>query len=249
MLTWIIPLSFSGKSSLFLALLNFLHTAGTVIVDGVDVSRLSRHDLRARITTIPQDYTYIPGTVRDNLLPMDLLKDNTSKTVNPVAIENVLRGVGLLEYIQQRGGIGMPIDDMDFSAGQKQLLGIARGILHNLEYSTKIVLMDEPTSNMDYATELIIRQVLDEAFANCTRITITHRDALLEYCNCTLEFHEGKLVAQTEKNVSVPSPQALPLAQEGTTTDPEGVTLLIEAWQRRQRLAEFQDEYEDLFLE
>lgn len=186
-------LLYSGKSTLFLTLLNFLKYTGTIFIDGIDISKIPIHRLRAAVTTIPQEHVDIPGTVRDNILPMDILKQPGSGFVNDEAIVEVLSSLGLMEYISARGGIYRPIEKMEFSIGQKQLLSLARAMLHRLEYGSTIVLMDEATGLVDDETELIMQQAQKDAFGTCTRLVIAHRATAFPDSDFLVEFRDGAI--------------------------------------------------------
>ncbi|TQS34482.1 hypothetical protein Golomagni_05130 [Golovinomyces magnicellulatus] len=189
----------SGKSSLILTLLNFLDYSGTILIDGVDIKTVPRSQLRHRITTISQDIPLIPGSVRDNILPLDMLKPPGEEgKVNEGIVGHILECVGLWDHIDSRGGLDAPIEDMEFSAGQKQLLSLARGMLHHLEYDSMIVLMDEATSNMDFGTDAVMQGVMDASFGDCTRFIISHRSLPMIDCSIYLEFADGKLIHEVD---------------------------------------------------
>lgn len=189
----------SGKSSLILTLLNFLDYSGSIIIDGVDIAKVPRAQLRHRITTISQDTPLIPGSVRDNILPLDMVKPSgVQGKVNEEIVGHVLDGVGLLDHIESRGGLDEPIEKMDFSKGQKQLLSLARGMLHHLEYDSMIILMDEATSNVDIGTDMVMQGVMDAAFGDCTRFVISHGSLPMVDCNIYLEFADGKLIHKVD---------------------------------------------------
>lgn len=168
------------------------HT-GTLTIDGVDVADVPRDQLRSCITTVTQDPVDIPGTVRNNLLPLDLLKAPGEGTIHDTAIYTILESVGLLEHIHYRGGLDMPIENMEFSYGQKQLLGVARAMLHHLETGSKICVMDEPTSSMDHMTEGNLLQHLREAFHECTRIVVAHRPSGFSDSDVIVTLQDGRI--------------------------------------------------------
>ncbi|CEJ94182.1 hypothetical protein VHEMI09730 [[Torrubiella] hemipterigena] len=230
----------SGKSSFMLTILNFLHLTGTVSIDGIDISKVPREQLRRAITTLPQDPVIIPGTLRQNLLPFEpcmerlvapraeekgkepivedeepvdiddldevQVNDNAGNVIevdeggilHDGAVYQVLKDLGLEDYVLERGGLDVEIKLMEFSAGQKQLVAIARAMLHRLKYRTKIVLMDELTSSLDYDTDRRVQRALKIAFSKCTRIIISHRSTGLEDCDRILTLKDGWLTGQRE---------------------------------------------------
>lgn len=162
------------------------------MIDGVDISTIPRAQLRQIITTIPQEAVDIPGTVYDSLLPFELL--GGSERPEGLSVMRMLKAVGLLDHVEARGGIHQPVELMEFSAGQRQLLGLARAMLHHEKNNTKIVLMDEAISNVDEDTAKKIQQVMCKVFKNCTMLVVAHKSILKSDCDKEVEFEDGKLV-------------------------------------------------------
>ncbi|KAI6762485.1 hypothetical protein HG530_008465 [Fusarium avenaceum] len=154
----------SGKSSLILSLLRMLDVnGGRILIDDFDVSQASIGDLRRRINVVPQDPFFIPGTIHLNLDPFRAASDDE--------IEVVLRKVGLWETIQALGGLAQELDTAAWSAGQKQLLCLARAMLRK----SKILILDEAMSNVDTTTESMMQNIIDTDFQKCTVISVMHR--------------------------------------------------------------------------
>lgn len=225
----------SGKSTLLLTLLNFLPMKGSIVIDGVDVSTVPHQELRQAMITLPQDSIELPGSVRDSLVPFDLLdklKDSTelakqgltlgdvakaaeeerkaaqeqasekesSEKETPAPLDErdaqivaALEQVGLLEYVNKNGGIHSTVKGMHFSAGQRQLFNVARAILHRQDTGSRVVLMDEVTSNMDYETDKAIQEIMDKAFGDCTRLVISHRATGLVNCDVLVTMQDGRV--------------------------------------------------------
>lgn len=222
----------SGKSSSILTLLNFLPYTGSVTIDGVEINKIPRADLRHLITTIPQDHVDIPGSVLNNLLPMDIMKPAGEEgKVNLVAVRAVLVDVELWDHIRERGGLLAPIERMNFSAGQRQLLSLARGILHNIETGSKIVIMDEATSSMDYQTEKRMATVINDAFGTSTQIVIAHRPATYFGCSYIFEMEGGRVIVNHDQEYwqQVATTEYVPDSSEdegGNDQDDEGIGML-----------------------
>lgn len=182
----------SGKSSLLLTLLNCLHHTGGIEIDDVDITDLTHDGLRKAITTITQETMNLPGTLKANLMPQGYLG---TKEIDEKELRSVLDLVQLRDHITKNGGLEVPISDMHFSVGQRQLFGIARAIVHRRSTQGNLVLMDEVTSSMDYETDSIIQELLDTEFASCTRIIVSHRQRNDAKYDVVVSLEDGKLVA------------------------------------------------------
>ncbi|OAA78555.1 ABC transporter, transmembrane domain, type 1 [Akanthomyces lecanii RCEF 1005] len=182
----------SGKSSLFMSILGFLEYSGKIEIDGIDISKIPRDTLRSRITTISQDHLDLGGTVRNNLLPFNMNVSGSSGTITDEEIMNVLDSVGLRARVDYQGGLDAPLSKVGLSHGQLQLLSIARAILRGKETESKVVLMDEATSNVDLETDAKIQQVLRESFAECTILMIAHRLETIRDADMFVELAHGK---------------------------------------------------------
>jgi ABC-type multidrug transport system fused ATPase/permease subunit len=183
----------SGKSSLLLTLLNFLKYTGTITIDGIDISTVPPHVLRSRITTISQGLVELPCSVRDNLVPHEIATPSEECT-DAAKLFEVLDRVGLKDEIEKRGGLDGMIAEVGLSAGEKQLFALARALLQNRRTNSKIVLVDEATSNIDYESEKKMQQVMEEAFEGCTVLTIAHRQHTIQSADVVHELSAGRLV-------------------------------------------------------
>ncbi len=155
----------SGKSTTLLCLLRIIESPkGQILIDGVDISQIGLDDLRRKITIIPQDPLLYKGTVRSNLDLFNQYEDQEVwKALEKVCMRNKFLFTGLDSEIREGGE--------NLSAGEKQLLCIARAILSK----SKIILIDEATSSIDNVTEEVILQSIHDNFKDCTMITIAHR--------------------------------------------------------------------------
>lgn len=189
-----------------MALLNFLDYTGTIHIDGIEVSTLPPNFVRSRISTVSQELIDLEGTVRHNLCPW--LLDGSEGMRNPD--ENImitlLWRLGLWDAVYQGGGLDVQMAKLGLSQGQKQLMGIARSLLRRIATGTSILLVDEATSNLDHDTEKIVHEVIQETFADCTVITVSHRPEMLKSCNMILHIEDGKIASARQPTVEPPAP-------------------------------------------
>jgi ABC-type multidrug transport system fused ATPase/permease subunit len=163
----------SGKSTIMLALFRMLETAkdthphaNRIMIDGVDVALLKLPDLRRKITIIPQDPVLFAGTIRSNLDPFNEQTDD--------AIWAVLAKAKMNTRVEQEdAGLDCTVADRgnNFSAGERQLLCLARALLKNC----KILLLDEATASIDPHHDRIVQETIRSEFRDRTVLTIAHR--------------------------------------------------------------------------
>lgn len=185
---------FSGKTSLLLSLLNLIEYSGGILVDNVEIGRVPRRLLRARITTITQSAVQLRGSIRYNLDPFggaDLRAPD--RPVTDELLVDTLRQVGLWGIVEERGGLDADMGKMELSQGQKQLLQLARAIVHQHAFGSRVVLVDEGSSSVDEDTEARMQRVMGEVFAGCTLLMISHRPAALRMADYVLRLVDGQL--------------------------------------------------------
>lgn len=176
-----------------MTLLGFLEYSGTVEIDGVDISTIPVDDLRARITTVSQENLDLGGSIRNSLLPFDLIKAEEDRDIEAedTEIHSVLERLNIWEAISKQGGLDAQMDKVGLSHGQMQLLSIARAILHQKRVQGKLVLMDEATSHVDMKSDANAQKFFKETFAGCTIVMIAHRLETIEDADIFIDLSHG----------------------------------------------------------
>lgn len=178
----------AGKTTIVNLLMKFYNiTSGDIKIDGVSINDLKRENVHDLFTMVLQDTWVYEGTIKDNII-----YNNSSVTDKDV--ENVCKVVGLDHFIKtfSDGYNTMLVNNESVSAGQRQLLTIARGMLKNAPF----LILDEATSNVDTRTEELVQNAMDKLAEGKTSFIIAHRLSTIKNADLILVMKDGNIVEQ-----------------------------------------------------
>ena len=178
----------SGKSTIQRLIMGLYQpTDGAVLLDGIDLRQLDPADVRRNLGYVSQDVTLFYGTLRENIaLGLPFADDSAIVAAAEIA--------GMSELVNRHPrGFDMPVGERgeSLSGGQRQGVGLARAVLHN----APMLLLDEPTSAMDFSTEAQITSRIGAFAQNKTVVLVTHRTSLLAMVTRVIVIDGGRIVA------------------------------------------------------
>ncbi|MGB2746448.1 MAG: ABC transporter ATP-binding protein, partial [Candidatus Microthrix parvicella] len=179
----------AGKTTLVNLLMRFYDIdSGTITIDGVDVSEMTRHHLRASMGMVLQDTWLFGGTIRENIAygNLEASEEEIMSAAKATYVDRFVRTLpdGYDTVIDDEGG--------NVSAGEKQLLTIARAFLAK----PAILILDEATSSVDTRTEVLIQHAMAALRTNRTSFVIAHRLSTIRDADIILVMDDGHIVEQ-----------------------------------------------------
>lgn len=182
----------SGKSTLGrLAIGLYQPRDGAVRFGGVDIRQMDMADLRSRVGYLAQDNYLFYGSVRDNIaIGVPNADDRMILRAATIA--------GVVDFVRGHpAGFGMPVGErgMALSGGQRQAVALARSLLHDPD----VLILDEPSSNMDNSSEMALKRRLAEILDKKTLILVTHRVSMLDLVDRLVVLDHGRVVADGPK--------------------------------------------------
>lgn len=176
----------AGKTTMVNLLMRFFDTdSGKITIDGIPISDLRRENVHSLFGMVLQDTWLFEGTVRENLVyNMEGITDERLNTV--------LAACGLDRFVRSLpDGLDTVLSEStSVSAGQKQLLTIARAMLQN----APMLILDEATSSVDTRTELIIQRAMDSLTKGRTSFVIAHRLSTIKNADLILVMKDGDVI-------------------------------------------------------
>lgn len=195
----------AGKSSIMTALYRLTELElGSITIDGLNIADMGLYDLRSRLSIIPQDPVLFNGTIRKNLDPFGTYDDKI--------LWDALRRCGLVEAFQlekvrmtkydpkhhvtyddlHKFHLDQMVDDegCNFSLGERQLIALARSLVRD----SKILILDEATSSVDYETDAGIQDTIANEFRQCTILCIAHRLKTILHYDRIIVMENGQII-------------------------------------------------------
>lgn len=178
----------AGKTTLVNLLMRFYEiNDGSITIDGVNIKDITRENIHDLFVMVLQDTWVFDGTIKDNII-------YNKKNVKESDVIEACKTVGLHHFIKTLPeGYNTKLGDVDsLSAGQKQLLTIARGMIEDAPF----LILDEATSNVDTRTEVLVQKAMDKLTKGRTSFIIAHRLSTIKNADLILVLNDGNIVEQ-----------------------------------------------------
>ena len=176
----------AGKTTMVNLLMRFFETnGGEIRIDGKPISEMKRQSVHELFGMVLQDTWLFEGTVRENLV-------YNMKDITDSDLERVCRACGLDKFVRSlsQGFDTVLSESVSISAGQKQLMTIARAMLQN----APMLILDEATSSVDTRTELLIQRAMDDLTKDRTSFVIAHRLSTIKNADLILVMKDGDVI-------------------------------------------------------
>lgn len=178
----------AGKTTMVNLLMKFYDiNSGDIRIDGVSTKKLSRENIHSLFTMVLQDTWLFEGTVKENII-------YNQENVSDERVKEVCKEVGLDHFIRTlpKGYDSYLSENDSVSAGQRQLLTIARGMIQDSPF----LILDEATSNVDTRTEELVQVAMDKLTEGRTSFIIAHRLSTIKNADLILVMKDGNIVEQ-----------------------------------------------------
>lgn len=178
----------AGKTTMVNLLMKFYEiSSGDIVIDGTSIKDLSRENIHSLFTMVLQDTWLFNGTIKENIV-------YNHKNISDEEIKQICETIGLDHFIKTLpNGYNTELEDNEsISAGQKQLLTIARGMVEDAPF----LILDEATSNVDTRTEELVQKAMDKLTEGKTSFIIAHRLSTIKNADLILVMNEGDIIEQ-----------------------------------------------------
>lgn len=178
----------AGKTTMVNLLMKFYEiNSGDIKIDGVSTKNLTRENIHDLFTMVLQDTWLFEGTVKENIV-------YNRKNISDEEVEEVCKEVGIHHFIKTlpQGYNSILNENDSVSAGQRQLLTIARGMLEDAPF----LILDEATSNVDTRTEELVQKAMDKLTEGRTSFIIAHRLSTIKNADLILVMKDGNIIEQ-----------------------------------------------------
>lgn len=178
----------AGKTTMVNLLMKFYEiSSGDIVIDGTSIKDLSRENIHSLFTMVLQDTWLFSGTIKENIV-------YNHKNISDEEIKQICETIGLNHFIKTLpNGYNTELEDNEsISAGQKQLLTIARGMVEDAPF----LILDEATSNVDTRTEELVQKAMDKLTEGKTSFIIAHRLSTIKNADLILVMNEGDIIEQ-----------------------------------------------------
>ena len=182
----------AGKTTMVNLLMKFYDiNSGDIKIDGVSTKELTRENIHELFTMVLQDTWLFEGSIKENII-------YNQKNISDDKVREVCKEVGLDHFIRtlSKGYDTVLSDNESVSAGQRQLLTIARGMIQE----TPFLILDEATSNVDTRTEELVQSAMDKLTEGKTSFIIAHRLSTIKNADLILVMKEGNIIEQGSHN-------------------------------------------------
>ena len=182
----------AGKTTMVNLLMRFFEiNSGSITIDGIPTTDLTRENIHSLFSMVLQDTWLFEGTVRENLV-------YNMKNISDEDLERVCKACGLSHFVHSlpEGFDTVLSESTSISAGQKQLLTIARAMLQN----SPMLILDEATSSVDTRTEIIIQRAMDHLMKDRTSFVIAHRLSTIKNADLILVMKDGDVIEHGNHN-------------------------------------------------
>ncbi len=176
----------AGKTTMVNLLMKFYEIdSGDILIDGISTKELTRENIHGLFTMVLQDTWVFDGTIKENIV-------YNRQNISDEEVKEVCKIVGLDHFIKTlpKGYNSKILDNDTISAGQKQLLTIARGMLED----TPFLILDEATSNVDTRTEELVQKAMDKLTEGRTSFIIAHRLSTIKNADLILVMKDGNII-------------------------------------------------------